>query len=257
MSSGAKRDLRKHVAGVVKSINRRFRRAMRRRFPQLHFFCWRHKNPGKGFKEYYVESVLPALHGDKKHASLGSDLKPERLASARWTFARLVKLGIHPSDVVVDYGCGTLRVGRLFIDFLDPDKYIGLDIDERILEAASQSLSPDIHALKRPTLEVINSLAVERAAARRPRWLLAKGVVQHVPPKGLPEFFGNISQLVRWGGTAIVVARFSKRARVISTKSWLHSRAELEAIAAVNGLGPTSLRLVADLDDWSASSYSR
>jgi hypothetical protein len=240
------------MAGVVKSINRRFRKAMRRRFPQLHFLRWRHKNPGKSFKEYYVESVLLALHGDKKHASLGSDLSPRRLAHARWTFARLLELGIQPSDVVVDYGCGTLRVGRLFIDFLNPDKYIGLDVDERILEAASDTQSPDIHALKRPTLEVITSLSVERAAARRPRWLLAKGVIQHVPPEGLPEFFGNISQLVGWGGTAIVVSRFSKRTRGISAKSWLHSKTDLEAIAATNGLAPTSLRLVSDLDDWSA-----
>src|SRR6187549_2526224 len=100
------------------------------------FAAWLKENPEGTFDQFYVESVVEALAGKKNHASLGPTLKEhQRPDRAQSVVERWLSRGIQPSDTVVDYGCGTLRLGRILIEFLDPDRYIGLDIDHRILAA--------------------------------------------------------------------------------------------------------------------------
>src|SRR6478609_5694580 len=67
--------------------------------------------------------AVNSLATNKSHSSLGPNLKPGRIASARRTFERLLTYGIRPDETVVDYGCGTLRLGAFFIDYLDPALY--------------------------------------------------------------------------------------------------------------------------------------
>ena len=97
------------------------------------FAAWLEKNQGGSFTQFYAESVLDALSGKRRHASLGPKLVEGSEDHARKRFDELVAQGIKPSDTVVDYGCGTLRLGAHFIDYLDADRYIGLDIDDRTL----------------------------------------------------------------------------------------------------------------------------
>ncbi|MGB3035911.1 MAG: hypothetical protein WBB72_00805, partial [Methyloceanibacter sp.] len=72
-------------------------------------------------------------------------------------------------------------------------RYIGLDIDQRILAAGRGQLADDIVETNRPTLEVISEESLARVAARKPRWVCSKGVVQHVPPEELDEYFAGLS----------------------------------------------------------------
>ena len=131
--------------------------------PYAQFGLWSLKNPGLSFKQFYADCAANSLATNKSHASLGPNLRPGRAASARRTFERLLTYGIRPDDTVVDYGCGTLRLGALFIEYLLADRYIGLDIDQRILTAGREQLADNIVETKRPTLEVINK---ERPGAR-------------------------------------------------------------------------------------------
>jgi len=131
--------------------------------PIAKFALWSLRNPGASFTQFYAESAANSFASNKRHASLGPNLKPGGVASARRTFDRFIKYGIHPDHTVVDYGCGTLRVGALFIEFLEADRYIGLDIDERILAAGREQLSDDIVGTKRPTLEIPDVFGVDKA----------------------------------------------------------------------------------------------
>ena len=101
------------------------------------------RNPGLSFKQFYAECAANSLAPNKSHSSLGPNLRPGRIESARRTFERLLTYGIRRDETVVDYGCGTLRLGALFIDYLEPDHYIGLDIDRRILAAGRGQLADD------------------------------------------------------------------------------------------------------------------
>ena len=161
---------------------------MRHWLPIAKFALWSLRNPGASFKQFYAESAANSFAINKSHSSLGPNLKPGSLASARRTFDKFIKYGIRPNHTVVDYGCGTLRVGALFIEFLEADRYIGLDLDERILAAGRKQLADEIVGTKRPTLEIITEESLARVAARNPRWVCSNGVLQHVPPDELDEY---------------------------------------------------------------------
>jgi cyclopropane fatty-acyl-phospholipid synthase-like methyltransferase len=204
--------------------------------PITKFALWSLRNPGASFKQFYAESAANSFACNKCHASLGPNLKPGGLASARRTFDRFIKYGIRPDHTVVDYGCGTLRVGALFIEFLEADRYTGLDIDERILAAGREQLSDDTVGTKRPTLEIITEESLARVAARNPRWVCSNGVLQHVPPDELDEYFASLSRLIHAGATGLLFSHTGQESRRTSLKSWVHDFDQLHAAAKAHGM---------------------
>jgi SAM-dependent methyltransferase len=47
----------------------------------------------------------------------------------------LVKQGLEPQHRFLDAGCGALRAGTVFVDYLSPGNYYGVDINESLIEA--------------------------------------------------------------------------------------------------------------------------
>lgn len=237
-----------HVKSGLFPVRRAIVRALKTQFPRISYLIWTRRNPGKTFKEFYAESITAALVGKKTHASLGPVLKTGRSQTASRIFRQLVGQGISPTDTLVDFGCGTLRIGRSFIEFLEPDRYIGMDIDQRILDAGKSSLPAELIASKRPVLEVISPESLIRVAAKQPKWIFAKGVLQHIPPAELNEFFGNLAPLVHAGAVCFLYGRCAQKSTVLSSKSWMHDFRQLQESAARHGMelarSPTSRKFL-------------
>jgi hypothetical protein len=203
---------------------------------QVRFRLWSLRNPGRRFTDYYAESVMRTLSSGKPHASLGPKLKSGSRDAAKNKFDWLVSQGVQPKDIVVDYGCGTLRIGVLLIEYLDANCYIGMDIDERILDLGRASLATTLREAKRPTLEIISSESLQHIAARRPKWVFSKGVLHHVPPKQLHEYFNNVSRLIHVGATGFVATRTASTSKQLSSTTWVHGLNQLEATALSYGM---------------------
>jgi cyclopropane fatty-acyl-phospholipid synthase-like methyltransferase len=200
------------------------------------FALWLKDNPSGTFKEFYAESVTDALLGKKSHASLGPKLTTRSIDKARRVFDEVIAQRIRPSDTLVEYGCGTLRLGMLLIEFLEPDRYIGLDIDERILASGRSRLPTELVASKRPVLKVISPESVRDVAAKQPRWVCSKGVIRHVAPTDLDEYFENLSCLVHAGATGLLSARLGPKSEQIATKTWVYDFGSLQIAAARHGM---------------------
>jgi hypothetical protein len=200
------------------------------------FAAWLEQNPSGTFEQFYAESAVRSLKDGKIHSSLGPTLKPGRREHARRVADEWLGWGIRPSDTVVDYGCGTLRIGRLLIEFLDADRYIGLDIDDRILAVGLDQLPAGLIALKRPALEVISAESLRRTAARRPKWVCSKGVLQHIPPTDLDKFFKNVSQLILAGATGLLRGKIWETNESRSSTTWGYSLEDLQTSAARSGM---------------------
>ena len=70
-------------------------------------------------------------------------------AAGRWDeigllqFEFMKKQGLHLSHKLIDVGCGSLRGGVHFIDYLEPNGYYGLDINQSLLDAGwNKELAP-------------------------------------------------------------------------------------------------------------------
>jgi SAM-dependent methyltransferase len=67
-------------------------------------------------------------------------------------FRLLTALGLRETHNLLDFGCGSLRAGKLFIPYLLPGRYYGLDPNGWLIEEAiDRELGRNIIELKRPT----------------------------------------------------------------------------------------------------------
>jgi hypothetical protein len=221
---------------MISRILSKVERAIASVVPGAKFAIWSLRHPSGTFKEFYADSVVASLDGKKGHNSLGPRVKQERLESAERAFHSLVALGVRPGDKFVDYGCGTLRLGVFFIEYLEPDHYFGLDIDERILTAGRARLLSALIAAKRPVLEVISPDSVGRVAAKKPRWVCSKGVLQHVPPHEIDSYFGSLAALLSAGAEGFLNARMGMKLKRIAPKTWVYEFEWLKDAAALQGL---------------------
>ena len=131
---------------------------------------------------------------------------------------------MRPSDVVVDYGCGTLREGIHLIRYLDAGRYIGLDIDERVLNAGRRLLGHDLLAHKQPHLAIIKPSVISQAATIKPASIVSSYVLSQMPPEDLDEYFDNLAQLTEGGGKAALQVRLAWRTMQYAKTGWYHNR---------------------------------
>jgi len=135
-----------------------------------------------------------------------------------------------------------LRLGAHFIDYLDADRYIGLDIDDRIIAAGRDQLPADLVEAKRPVLEVISPESLDRAAAKGPQWIFSNGVLPHVPPEHLNAYFTNLARFVLGGATGLFTGKARAKREKLSAKSWMHDGAHVQEVVEACGMQLTCLR---------------
>ncbi len=119
-------------------------------------------NPGASFGKYWTEQdAREMLEDGKARRSLGPRLKDAQgnpldfwQAGVR-KFEQLIKIGqVTPNSRVVEYGCGSLRLGAHFIKFLQPKKFFGLDITDAYYEMGKEIVGADLISEKQPHLAV-------------------------------------------------------------------------------------------------------
>src|SRR5205814_9400205 len=71
---------------------------------------------------------------------------------AAMTFNLLTTLGLRQHHSLLDVGCGSLRIGRLLIPYLNRGKYFGIETAEWLVaEGIRQELGETVVQTKRPT----------------------------------------------------------------------------------------------------------
>jgi SAM-dependent methyltransferase len=72
---------------------------------------------------------------------------------AAMTFNLLTTLGLRQHHSLLDIGCGSLRIGRLLIPYLNRGKYFGVEPNEWLVEEGiKRELGEALMQIKRPTL---------------------------------------------------------------------------------------------------------
>ena len=214
----------------------RWRARRRVRQQAKHFTHWQRDNPGKKFRDYYVESVSHKLDDGRSHPTLGGSLTDSHVAeSGRPVLEYLAGVGLEPEHVCVDYGCGSLRVGRHLMAYVEPGHYWGLDITSRFIDEGVALLGPELTARHRPNLRVINEASLLEVRKARPDFLVSTGVLFHVPPTDLDDYLEQVMACVDDGTRAFLDVPTSERPTQYSAVSWSYTKESLEA--AVRRLG--------------------
>jgi cyclopropane fatty-acyl-phospholipid synthase-like methyltransferase len=121
-----------------------------------------------------------AARTDSHRRFVGPDDEYDLAAASQ--FNLLTLLGLREHHTLLDVGCGSLRAGRLFIIYLQPGRYFGIEPEPWLVETALHTeLGADVARLKRPTFDHNRDFALG-VFARTFDFILASSIFSHATP---------------------------------------------------------------------------
>ena len=159
-------------------------------------------DPKSSYRTYYIEVEKEKMRRMRKQRGEGiaKNVIDTRVADASgqsW-LQFLVGCGLKPSDRVLEYGCGSLRLGKRMIEFLEPGHYVGLDITDFFYAAGIENyLGQSTLEAKKPLFAVIDSEEHKRIG-RSFKFDVGFSTLalMHVPPAEIDEYFRNVLGLM-------------------------------------------------------------
>jgi cyclopropane fatty-acyl-phospholipid synthase-like methyltransferase len=88
--------------------------------------------------------------------------------------------GLKPNDKLLDIGCGCLRGGIKFINYLNSDMYFGLDINESLINAGIHEIKLEGLEDKRPKL-IINDVFNFKLFNIKFEYMISVSLFTHLP----------------------------------------------------------------------------
>ncbi|MFD1936004.1 class I SAM-dependent methyltransferase [Nonomuraea mangrovi] len=148
----------------------------------------------------YYRAVMRSDTERNPDRAVGSKSREKWLKIGKAQFDYLVQHGLSPEHRMLEIGCGNLRAGRLFIDYLSPGHYYGIDISPDILFAAQQTLADYGLQDKLPRLTPVHDLRFSFLPSEHFDVIHAHSVFSHSPLHVIEECFANVGRIMKPGG---------------------------------------------------------
>lgn len=190
-------------------------------------FLKRIMSVGRTGRNYKKKDYLQAY---REHTDYRVDKDPEDAIGGLWDeigalqYQFLLAQGLQPAHRLLDYGCGTLRGGRFFIEYLEPGKYVGVDISRNVVAKAQELIRNENLADKKPEL-IWNenaSLDFSEVGYKKYDLIIAQSVFTHLLPEHIKTCIGNVKRVMKNDGrfyfTNFDADEFTKR----SVKDFAH-----------------------------------
>jgi SAM-dependent methyltransferase len=114
----------------------------------------------------------------------------------------LCERGLRPDHRLLDLGCGSLRLGRLAIPFLDAHRYFGLDSNASLIEAGRALELDDAGRQKAPETAFACNPDFDVAFVKQPVDVaIAQSVFTHLPINYLRRCLVQLAPWMKVGGT--------------------------------------------------------
>jgi SAM-dependent methyltransferase len=165
----------------------------------------------------------------------------EKIARLQFDFMR--ESGLKSGDKFVDVGCGALRGGRYFIEYLGPGDYYGIDKHiELIIYGTVRELSIPKFRQKRPHFAISDSFEFERLGSGF-NFGLAQSLFTHLSPEDvnlcLNKLYPTAAEGCKFYATFFEADGAVKNPEAShSAKGFWYTRAEMEKFGADTGWQP-------------------
>jgi SAM-dependent methyltransferase len=133
-------------------------------------------------------------------AAVGSPSHERWLALGRMQFDFLLEHGLRPEHRMLDIGCGNLRAGWRFIEYLDAGNYYGIDISPDILISAKRTVAEHGLQEKLPHLTITGDLTLDFLPDAYFDVVHAHSVFSHSPVEVIDECLAHVGRVLAPGG---------------------------------------------------------
>jgi SAM-dependent methyltransferase len=191
------------------------------------------------FRELYEQA--PYLKAYARHTGLRVEDDPRGACGGRWAdgelqLAFLVERGMTPYHWLMDLGCGTGKLARHAVPFLDANRYTGIDISMSAVGAAIElGADEGWYPAKQPEFVVSDGgLSSVWMTGRRFDYVWAHSVLTHLPEDAIGALFDDLRR-VSFGRFFFTYKLGARPARV-GLKNFVYPFEFLEGMAADRGL---------------------
>jgi len=140
---------------------------------------------------------------------------------AAMTFNLLTTLGLRQHHSLLDVGCGSLRIGRLLIPYLNRGKYFGVEPNEWLVhEGIKRELGETLVQIKRPTFFFSDSPETIARAKIAFDFALAQSIFSHCGLDLIKAWLSAISRSLAQNGA--LVATFLIGEEDSAQKGWIY-----------------------------------
>lgn len=157
--------------------------------------------------------------GEPTHrAWVGPSERYDLMAAAQ--FSLLTHLGLREEHALLDVGCGSLRGGRLFIPYLLPGRYFGIEPERDVLEAGiREEVGRDQIELKRPMFSHVDDFRLT-VFDRRFDFILAQSIFSHASRAQIEFCLAQAAEALEPGGA--LVATFLEGQEDYAGDTWVY-----------------------------------
>ncbi|MDP9141143.1 MAG: glycosyltransferase [Pseudomonadota bacterium] len=214
--------------------------------------------PGSASPAAPAPSPAPAPAADLKpgdehyRAYVGRAENYDRMSAVQ--FSLLAMLGLRDNHRLLDLGCGSLRGGRLFIPYLLPGNYFGIEPNKWLVDGAiSDELGKDLIALKKPQFSHNDDFNLEVFSTDFD-FMLAQSIFSHTGITQLRRCLQSASRALKPDG--LLVATIVERYEDQYQDEWVYpglnhfSWATITSICAEYGLVACKLDWPHRLQTW-------
>ena len=118
-------------------------------------------------------------------------------------FHVMVTEGLRDRHYLCDIGCGSLRGGRLFIPYLLPGHYCGIEPNKRLVwEGIDKELGRSIIDVKRPTFHYSGNFDLHIFGCKF-HYILAQSIFSHAAPAMIDKCLTSVRSVLQPNGTFI------------------------------------------------------
>lgn len=118
-------------------------------------------------------------------------------------FRLLTALGLREDHFVLDIGCGSLRAGRLLLQYLLPERYHGIEPNDWLVrEAISKEIGSDLIGIKKPVFSS-NSDFDYSVFGRTFDYIVAQSIFSHTAPDLARSALGPLRRVMHDASLAL------------------------------------------------------
>lgn len=194
----------------------------------IRYWLWRILNPAKPYELYYADVVNKKLRRYGDHPAIGHKAQAIRTSTELLDLTR--RHGMQPHHRFVDYGCGSLRLGKAVVEYLEPGNFCGMDVTQTFLDLGADFLGTEMYAAKQPHLAVIAPDNLAAAKARKPDFIASWHVCSKIPDSEVDRYFGGILGLMSPTTQTFIQFPQTPQRKRMNSLNWSFSKAEFRAI---------------------------
>lgn len=166
-----------------------------------------HTNSVEYYKTYYDEGLTknPDWQIDKPRS---------------WQLALLKKFGLKSNNNLLEYGFGLIIGSEYIIEYLDKDKFVGVEISEKVVQEAKRRVKMKKLAEKNPVFLHLDFPSFDCLKNMTFDFVWSAAVMSHIPPESLKIIFTELKKLIHKETKIYFDFNYSEKTKKISYKSW-------------------------------------